>query len=82
MDAGEQLMEQLHNQELETENTITRAGLRWPDAVIILLALAIAIAGFVLPTFAVEPKRELVTVTRFVCQPTPTAKIVDGWWRP
>lgn len=82
MDAGEKLMEHLHNQTIETENTVTRPRLRWPDAVIILLALAIAIAGFVLPTFAVEPKRELTVVTRFVCQPTPTAGTVDGWWRP
>lgn len=76
------VMEQLHNQTIETENTITRPRLRWIDFVVIMLALAVMVASFALPKFAVEQPKELVVVTRFVCQPTPTAGTGYGGWRP
>ena len=69
------------NQETETENAIIRRRAGWSDVVIILLTAAIIIAAFSLPTFAVEPKLQLVTVTKFVCQPTPHA-VATEWGRP
>lgn len=68
------MIEELHNQPIETENSVTRPRLTWLD----YLLWALFVAGClwaVTQLDRMQPETgpgKLVVVTKFVCQPTPT----------